>query len=221
MNGVPATRRPRVSRNAVVVAHPDDEILWMGGTLLMDSGCNWKVVTLCRGSDPDRAPKFSMVMEHLGAAGTMGDMNDGPEQDPLTPREVREAVLELLAGDGCFDVLYTHSPQGEYTRHRRHEEVGRAICDLWTAGDIDLGELRLFAYSDARGSRYPAAIETAHSLVKLPAGVSRQKLRIITELYGFPPDGWEARVCPQVEAFWCFREPESLTRWLEQGGFEP
>jgi LmbE family N-acetylglucosaminyl deacetylase len=205
----------------VVVAHPDDEILWMGGTLLMDNRCNWKVVALCRGSDPDRAPKFSAVMEHLGASGIMGDLNDGPEQDPLTPGEVREALLELLAGDRSFDVLYTHSPQGEYTRHRRHEEVGRAVCDLWTAGDLELGELRLFAYSDARGRHDPAALETANNLVRLPERVFEEKLRIITELYGFPADGWEARVCPHSEAFWCYREPESLIRWIEQGGFEP
>ncbi|UCF99247.1 MAG: PIG-L family deacetylase [Spirochaetaceae bacterium] len=205
----------------VVVAHPDDEILWMGGTLLMETGRRWNVVTLCRGSDVDRAPKFSTVMRHLGATGTMGDVNDGPEQNPLSPREVREAVLELLAGNRAFDVLFTHSPRGEYTRHRRHEEVGWAVCDLWTAGDLDLGELRLFAYEDGQHSRLPTAIETAHSTVILPEEVFKEKLRIITELYGFPPEGWEARACPQVEAFWCFREPESLIRWLEQGGFEP
>ena len=221
MSRMPGAGGRKVSRAAVVVAHPDDEILWMGGTLLMHSDHRWNIVTLCRGSDPDRAPKFFTVLRHLGASGTMGDMNDGPEQDPLMPQEVREAVLKLLAGNRCFDVMFTHSPRGEYTRHRRHEEVGRAICDLWTAAELDLGELRLFAYSDAGRSRYPAAIETAHSTTKLSEEVFREKLRIITELYGFPPEGWEARACPQVEAFWCFREPEELIRWLEQGGLEP
>lgn len=220
MSRIRKIKGQKASQAVAVVAHPDDEILWMGGTLLMHRHRNWKVVTLCRGSDPDRAPKFFTVLKHLGSSGIMGDMNDGPEQNPLEPQEVREAILKLLAGNKCFDVLFTHSPQGEYSRHRRHEEVGRAICDLWAAADIDLGELRLFAYHDGERSPYPTAIATAHSALELPREVFREKLRIITELYGFPPEGWEARACPQVEAFWCFRGPESLIRWLEQGGFK-
>jgi len=221
MSGIPGIEGRSVSRAAVVVAHPDDETLWAGGTLMMNSDCHWTVVTLCRRSDPDRAPKFFRVLEYLGATGTMGDLDDGPEQNPLIPQEVREAVLELLSGDRCFDVLFTHSPRGEYTRHRRHEEVGRAICDLWTTGDLYLGELRLFAYEDGQRSRYPTAIATAHSTVPVPDEVFAEKLRIITRLYGFPPEGWEARACPKVEAFWCFDRPETLTRWLEQGGTGP
>ena len=30
----------------VIVAHPDDETLWAGGTLLMHPDCRWTVVTL-------------------------------------------------------------------------------------------------------------------------------------------------------------------------------
>jgi LmbE family N-acetylglucosaminyl deacetylase len=217
---MPKSGKSQLSQASVVVAHPDDEILWMGGTLLLERGCRWKIVTLCRGSDADRAPRFLEVIKHLGATGIMGDVNDGPEQHPLSPRDVREAVLELLVRERRFDVLFTHSPRGEYTRHRRHEEVGRAICDLWTAGELDLGELRMFAYDDAGHSRYPAAIGTAHITVRLPPEIFREKLRIITEMYGFPPEGWEARACPQVEGFWCFTEPDSLIRWLEDGGFE-
>jgi hypothetical protein len=221
MSGTPETKGQLISRAAVVVAHPDDEILWAGGTLLMNPDCHWTVVALCRGSDPDRAPKFFRLLNYIGATGTMGDLDDDPEQNALMPNIVRETVLDLLAGDSCFDVLLTHSPYGEYTRHRRHEEVGRAICDLWTAGDLHLGELRLFAYEDGQRNRYPTAIATAHSIVHLPDKVFKEKLRVITKLYGFPPEGWEARACPQVEAFWCFDRPEALARWLERGGTEP
>ena len=93
MSRIPEIEGRSVSRAAVVVAHPDDETLWAGGTLLMSSECHWTVVTLCRRSDTDRAPKFFRVLEYLGAAGTMGDLDDGPEQNPLMPQEVREAVL--------------------------------------------------------------------------------------------------------------------------------
>jgi hypothetical protein len=221
MSGISGTAGKLFSTAALVVAHPDDETLWAGGTLLMNSSCHWTVLTLCRGSDPDRAPKFFKLLRYLGATGAMGDLNDEPEQNPLVPNTIRETVLDLLAGDICFDVLFTHSPRGEYTRHRRHEELGQAMCELWSAGDLRLGELRLFAYEDEQGSRYPTAISTAHSSVHLPEEVFEEKLRIITELYGFPPESWEARACPRVEAFWCFDKPGALTRWLEHGGTEP
>jgi LmbE family N-acetylglucosaminyl deacetylase len=43
---------------AVIVAHPDDETLWAGGTILSHPSWQWFIVCLCRGSDKDRAPKF-------------------------------------------------------------------------------------------------------------------------------------------------------------------
>ena len=62
---------------AIVAAHPDDEVLWAGGTVLMHPSWNWYILTLCRGSDPDRAPRFHRVLEIFHAAGSMGDLDDG------------------------------------------------------------------------------------------------------------------------------------------------
>src|ERR1039458_2480503 len=59
---------PRL-RAAVVVAHPDDETLWCGGYILNHPEFHWRIVTLCRASDPDRAPKFRRVLQRLGAEG--------------------------------------------------------------------------------------------------------------------------------------------------------
>ncbi len=41
---------------------------------------DWKIVTLSRASDPDRAPKFRRVLEQLGATGEMADLDDEPGQ---------------------------------------------------------------------------------------------------------------------------------------------
>ena len=71
-------------RAAVVVAHPDDETLWCGGYILAHPEYDWRIVTLCRASDPDRAPKFRRVLEQLGAVGDMADSDDGPDQVPHT-----------------------------------------------------------------------------------------------------------------------------------------
>ena len=35
---------------AVIVAHPDDETLWAGGTIMMGRDYNWQIISLCRGA---------------------------------------------------------------------------------------------------------------------------------------------------------------------------
>ena len=75
---------------ALIVAHPDDETLWAGGTVLQNPLCSWFIVSLCRGSDPDRSPKFYKVLKALKAEGVMGDLDDGPEQRPLDENDVKQ-----------------------------------------------------------------------------------------------------------------------------------
>ena len=35
----------------VIVAHPDDETIWMGGTILKNKNWKWTILSLCRASD--------------------------------------------------------------------------------------------------------------------------------------------------------------------------
>src|SRR6202795_4736136 len=98
--------RPRA---AVVVAHPDDETLWCGGYILTHPEFLWRIVTLCRAVDPDRAPKFRRVLQRLGAEGEMADLDDGPDQSALPVEQVHETTARLLAGTS-YDLILTHRP---------------------------------------------------------------------------------------------------------------
>ena len=120
---------------AVIVAHPDDETLWAGGTILSHPLCKWFIVCLCRKSDTDRASRFNNALKVLKSEGIMGDLDDDPEQKPLDEKEVEHAILQLLPSMH-FDLVISHNPSGEYTRHIRHEEVGKAVIKLWHAGKI-------------------------------------------------------------------------------------
>lgn len=77
----------------------------------------------------------------------MGTIDDGPEQFPLEEGLVEKEVMDLLP-DTYYDLIITHDPQGEYTRHRRHEEVSRAVIKLWYFEKIQARELWSFAYED-------------------------------------------------------------------------
>lgn len=174
---------------ALVVAHPDDETLWAGGTVLMHPDWQWTVASLCRLSDPDRRPRFRRATQELGAAGVMGELDDGPEQTPLPESEVQQTLRSLLPAKH-FDLILTHSPYGEYTRHRRHEETSQAVITLWEKGLIRTNEVWMFAYADSgQGGKDdpPQAIKTAHLLTQLPEEVWQRKYRIITGIYGLAP----------------------------------
>jgi len=189
-----------VQRVAVVVAHPDDETLWAGGLLLNHPEWSTFIVSLCRGQDPERAPRFHQALEYLGAKGTMGDIDDGPDQVPLPPLMVQDAILSLLPV-WDYDLLLTHAPEGEYTRHRRHEEIARAVQELCRRGDLSARRLLEFAYEDGGRAYYPRPRQDAVLQLPLSDGIWAQKYHLITRIYGFEENGWEARTTPRVEAF--------------------
>jgi len=196
--------RPRA---AVVVAHPDDETLWCGGYILTHPEFQWRIVTLCRAVDSDRAPKFRQALRRYGAEGTMADLDDGPEQTPLPAAQIQETTALLLAGSS-YSLILTHGPQGEYTRHRRHEECCQSVVELWRSGGIDTRRLWLFAYEDGGQAYLPRVREDADRRDVLKAEVWLEKHRLITEVYGFARDSWEAQAAPREEGFWCFDSPQ-------------
>ena len=159
--------RLSVKNAAVIVAHPDDETLWAGGIILSHPEWNWFIVSLCRRTDEDRSPRFFNALKILKSEGIMGDLDDSPEQRPLQQSEVEDAILKLLPSKH-FDLIISHNPAGEYTRHLRHEEAGRAVINLWNTGKISTGELWTFAYTDNNKKHYPVAMEDASIRLKLP-----------------------------------------------------
>jgi len=202
-------------RVAIIVAHPDDEILWAGGTILDNRSWNWFILSLCRGSDPDRAPKFHKVLEILAAEGIMGDLDDAPEQKPLDGKEVEQTILDLLPSKH-YDLIITHDPSGEYTRHFRHEETGKAVINLWHTGKIFADELWTFAYSDGNKEYFPRSLDNASLSNKLTKQTWQKKHELITEKYGFGKNSWEAQTTPRTEAFWKFTDPDSAKKWLNK-----
>jgi LmbE family N-acetylglucosaminyl deacetylase len=185
---------------AVIVAHPDDETLWTGGTIMSYPSWNWFIACMCRGSDKDRSPRFHEALRILNSDGIMGDMEDGPEQIPLDDKVVERTVLNLLPTTH-FDLIITHNPKGEYTRHLRHEETGKAVIRLWNACKISANELWTFAYSDENKKHLPMAEQDASIYMSLTEKIWLQKYSIITEIYGFKKGGFEAETTPKAEAF--------------------
>lgn len=202
---------------AIIVAHPDDETLWAGGTTL--SHPEWKcfIVSVCRGSDVDRAPKFYKTLSELNSEGILGDLDDGPEQIPLDEEDLKETILYLLP-EKKYDLIISHNPNGEYTRHLRHEEVSKAVINLWSNSKISTDELWTFAYEDGNKKYYPRAIKEASIYNQLSREIWQRKYAILNETYGFDKNSWELQTTPHEEAFWQFTNTLDANKWLNKGG---
>jgi len=147
----------------------------------------------------------------------MGDLDDGPDQKPLDENELEETIMKLLP-PYHFDLIISHDPGGEYTRHHRHEEAGKAVINLWHEGRIYTNELWTFAYEDGNKEYYPRPIKTASSYFLLTEQIWQKKYSIITTTYGFNNDSFEANTTPKAESFWQFTDPYDARKWLNKGG---
>ena len=204
---------------AIIVAHPDDETLWAGGTILSHPFWKCFIVCLSRGSDSDRAPRFHNALKVLNSEGLMGDIDDGPEQKPLTENEIEHAILDLIP-PMHFDLVISHNPSGEYTRHIRHEEVGKAVIKLWHAGKISANKLWVFAYQDGNKEYYPRPSENTPIYQTLTKHIWLRKYSLITLTYGFKKNSWEAETTPRAESFWRFTNANDAHEWLNNKGVQ-
>lgn len=130
----------------------------------------------------------------------MGDLDDGPDQNPLEEIVFEKLILKLLPKKH-FDLIITHNPLGEYTKHLRHEETSKAVIKLWKNDKIDATELWVFAYEDGNKAYYPRAAKNATLYYILSNEIWIKKYSIITDTYGFNEESWEAKTTPKKEAF--------------------
>lgn len=189
----------------VVVAHPDDEVIWIGGTILRHRSWEWQILSLCRADDPDREPRFHSAADALGAAAFISDLDDSPILAPLSPdlHEITGRISLLVPSE--FNLIFTHGASGEYTRHERHEQVHRAVKHMVAAGKLR-GELLSFAYEDCGGKHDPRPDEGADIRVALCAEQFADKQHLVRDIYGFGEGSFEFRSAGPVESLRLERE---------------
>lgn len=187
----------------VIVAHPDDETIWMGGALIRNKNkWNLTIISLCRANDIDRATKFKKVCEFLNAKSFISDLED-EKLNPLNIEEIIKKIKELAEKD--YDYIFTHGQNGDYG-HIRHKETHQAVKKIIKDKSIKCKKLFFFAYKRVENKKTETGFDcivdqTANKFIKLNKLEFLTKKYLIHDIYGFEKGGFEERTCKDLEAF--------------------
>lgn len=110
--------------NVMIVAHPDDEILF--GYSALVSGGKWTVICCTNRSNDIRSKEFYKLMNHIGVEPVMLDYKD--EWGGEFPAELGEELSRLICN---YDNIVTHNEMGEYG-HSQHKSLNKIVSNITT-----------------------------------------------------------------------------------------
>lgn len=146
-----------------VVAHYDDAVLWIGGTIrqTMQNGWDWTVVAMCV-TETWRRQYFQESCDSLQvnwASKEFLDIQSGDPFDKNCRDRMRKAVQEIFS-QRKYDLVFTHSlaEHCEYGYHANHMEVAQIIREVGDGNTMSDGTSRVvyFAYKPI----YPGGVAT-------------------------------------------------------------
>lgn len=123
------------AKKLMIVAHPDDELLWGGGHL-MDG--DYLVVCVTRGYDKVRSAEFEKVVTESGNEPLIlfyPDKVAGKRDDWSKVKNGITADLTKVIQYKDWDLIVTHNKDGEYG-HAHHKMVHQFVTEIYSKNNI-------------------------------------------------------------------------------------
>ena len=118
-----------------------------------------------------------------------------------------QMLAEVKTIDDAKYLMDIASTAKHYARkHKLGKEAVSHAREIEIKAEILLGEFL------AEIEKNKGAVEHADRCTALEDNVWAAKYAVITDVYGFAPDSFEARTTPHAEAFWCFKVPTNSGR---------
>ncbi len=117
-------------KKVMIVAHPDDELLWGGKHLLEE---DYLVVCLTRGYDKIRRAEFERVLKETGDQGLILSYPDKigkRKSDWKFWRQKIESDLKEILSYQDWELVATHNEKGEYG-HPQHKMTHESVKKMY------------------------------------------------------------------------------------------
>lgn len=156
----------------MIVAHPDDEVLWAGGLPIRYPEFNWTIIACSIPTvDPIRAWQFFDVCEALGARGRL-----------LPVKEDQRMALGWIEEVLVTDHIVSHGAKGEYG-HPMHIEVHNWAKEVCTRKNIPM---TTFGYGEGEHVLELSGLEADKKMAAL------RRYSFLRNLKGKTVQAWEA-----------------------------
>jgi LmbE family N-acetylglucosaminyl deacetylase len=119
----------------VVVAHPDDETVFMGGTILNHPNWNWKIVCVTYEKDSLRGKELQSTIKKYESLGisSISAVNLGVQDsyDSAITNKLDNKIKKKLKPElsGNYDIVFTHNSKGDYG-HPQHVIINKIVNEL-------------------------------------------------------------------------------------------
>lgn len=117
-------------KNVMIVAHPDDELLWGGGHLMTK---DYLVVCMTNGANKERAKEFKNVVKASGNKYIILNYPDkvaGKRDDWVSVKEQMMSDIDMIVNYKNWDMIVTHNQHGEYG-HIQHQSVHSFVTEVY------------------------------------------------------------------------------------------